>query len=83
MIFATEQLKSLLQCLYWHLEWMCMNVQIWLAIILLGLLKSSTAARSETDLAKLSARLTGTVQEALQPEQVSLWIKPYQRSQPQ
>ncbi len=43
----------------------------------------AAAARSETDLELLSNRLTGTVQEALQPEQVSLWIKPYQRSQPQ
>jgi hypothetical protein len=45
----------------------------------------AATARSETDLAQLSARLAGTVQEALQPEQVSLWLKPaadQQRIQP-
>jgi hypothetical protein len=31
-------------------------------------------ARSETDLAQLSARLVGTVQETLQPKTISLWI---------
>jgi hypothetical protein len=36
----------------------------------------ANAARSETDLEQLSAKLTGTVQETLQPEQVSLWLTP-------
>jgi hypothetical protein len=34
----------------------------------------AAAARSETDLEQLSAKLTGTVQETLQPAQVSLWL---------
>ncbi len=34
----------------------------------------AAAARSETDLAQLTSRLTGAVQEAIQPEQVSLWL---------
>lgn len=33
------------------------------------------AARSETDLEQLSARLTYTVQETLQPAQLSLWLQ--------
>ncbi len=36
----------------------------------------AAAARSETDLAQLTSRLTGAVQEAIQPEQVSLWLRP-------
>ena len=32
------------------------------------------AARSETDLEQLSAQLTDTLQEALQPEHISLWL---------
>jgi hypothetical protein len=35
----------------------------------------ASAARSETDLEQLSARLTRTVQETLQPEMMSLWLK--------
>ena len=35
----------------------------------------ATAARSETDLEQLSEHLTSTVQETLQPEQVSLWLQ--------
>jgi len=35
----------------------------------------AASARSETDLEQLSLQLTGTVQEALQPEQVSLWLR--------
>ena len=34
----------------------------------------AAAARSEADLAQLADRLTDTVQETLQPEQVSLWL---------
>jgi hypothetical protein len=36
----------------------------------------AAAARSETDLEQLSRRLTGAIQETLQPEQVSLWLTP-------
>jgi hypothetical protein len=36
----------------------------------------ATTARSETNLEQLSTSLTNTVQEALQPDQVSLWLKP-------
>jgi hypothetical protein len=36
----------------------------------------AAAARNETDLEQLSRRLTSAIQETLQPEQVSLWIKP-------
>jgi hypothetical protein len=35
----------------------------------------AAAARSETDMAQLSARLTGTIEETLQPERVNLWLK--------
>lgn len=35
----------------------------------------ATAARNETDIQQLSTRLTATVQETLQPEQVRLWLK--------
>jgi len=38
-------------------------------------------ASRETDLTQLTARLTGTVQEALQPEQITLWLKARQRSE--
>jgi len=41
------------------------------------LMAEFAAARSETDLAQLTTRLTGTVQEALQPEKASPWLKPY------
>jgi hypothetical protein len=37
-------------------------------------------ARSETDLEHLADRLAGTVQEALQPEHLSLWIVAYDRA---
>jgi hypothetical protein len=40
-----------------------------------ALAEFASAARSETDLAQLSSRLTSTVQETLQPEQVSLWMQ--------
>jgi hypothetical protein len=40
-----------------------------------ALVEFVTAARSETDLEHLSARLTTTVQETLQPEKVNLWIR--------
>jgi hypothetical protein len=43
-----------------------------------ALAEFAAAASRETDLAQLSGRLTGTVQEALQPEGVSLWLKPTQ-----
>jgi hypothetical protein len=36
----------------------------------------AAAARNETDLEQLSRRLTGAIQETLQPEQVSLWLTP-------
>jgi hypothetical protein len=39
----------------------------------------AAAARSETNLERLSSRLTGAVQETLHPERVVLWIKPIQR----
>jgi hypothetical protein len=39
----------------------------------------ATAARSETNLAQLSDYLTSTVQETLQPDQVSLWLQPLRR----
>jgi hypothetical protein len=39
-----------------------------------ALAEFATAARSETDLKQLSSRLTRTVQESLQPEQVGLWL---------
>jgi hypothetical protein len=39
------------------------------------LLAEFAAARSGTDLEQLTTRLTGTVQEALQPNQVSLWMQ--------
>lgn len=41
-----------------------------------ALAQFAAAARSETDLARLSARLTSTVQESLQPERISLWMQP-------
>jgi len=41
-----------------------------------ALAEFAATARSETDLGQLSSRLTNTVQEALHPEQVSLWLKP-------
>ncbi len=34
----------------------------------------AAAARSETELERLSNRLTTTVQESLQPRQVNLWL---------
>jgi hypothetical protein len=39
-----------------------------------ALAEFAAAARSETDLGQLSARLTGTVQETLQPRHISLWL---------
>jgi hypothetical protein len=39
----------------------------------------AAAARSETDLAQLTSRLTGAIQATLQPEQVSLWLRPSTR----
>jgi len=41
-----------------------------------ALAEFAATARNETDLGQLSSRLTNTVQEALHPEQVSLWLKP-------
>jgi len=38
------------------------------------------ASRSETDLEQLSEHLTGTVQETLQPERVTLWLFPYHQN---
>jgi hypothetical protein len=40
-----------------------------------ALAEFAAAARNETDLSKLTERLTGTVQETVNPQQVSLWIK--------
>jgi hypothetical protein len=40
-----------------------------------ALAEFAAAARSETDLEQLSARLITTVQETLQPEKVKLWIR--------
>jgi IS30 family transposase len=40
-----------------------------------ALAEFAAAARSETDLAQLSKHLTGTVQQALQPEQITLWLR--------
>jgi hypothetical protein len=40
-----------------------------------ALAEFAAAARSQTDLAQLSAQLTGTVQETLQPEQIALWLR--------
>ncbi len=40
-----------------------------------ALAEFAAAARSETDLDRLAARLGTTVSETLQPEQVSLWMK--------
>jgi hypothetical protein len=42
----------------------------------MALAEFAAAARSETDLEQLSRRLTGAIQETLQPEQVSLWLTP-------
>jgi hypothetical protein len=41
-----------------------------------ALAEFAAAARSETDLDQLSNHLTNTVRQTLQPEQVSLWLKP-------
>ena len=38
--------------------------------------------RDETDMAALTAELVGLVQETMQPEQVSLWLKPAVNQQP-
>ena len=40
-----------------------------------ALAEFAAAARNETDLIKITERLTGTVQESMNPQQVSLWIK--------
>ena len=40
-----------------------------------ALAEFAAAARQETDLAQLSTHLTNTLQETLQPEQVSLWMQ--------
>jgi len=40
-----------------------------------ALAEFAAAARSETDLIKITERLTGTVQESMNPQQISLWIK--------
>jgi hypothetical protein len=45
-----------------------------------ALAEFAAAARSQTDLAQLTKHLTGTVQEALQPEQITLWLKATQHS---
>jgi hypothetical protein len=45
-----------------------------------ALAEFADSARSETDLGQLSQRLTGTVQETLQPERVSLWLRTQSRS---
>ncbi|MFO7679014.1 MAG: hypothetical protein R6X34_03105 [Chloroflexota bacterium] len=39
-------------------------------------------ARDETDMDKLTAELVRMVQETMQPESVSLWLKPMERSEP-
>ena len=36
----------------------------------------ATTCRDETDLDKLTARLVEVVQETMQPESVTLWLKP-------
>ncbi len=41
-----------------------------------ALAEFAAAARSETDLERLSNHLTTTVQESLQPQQVNLWLMP-------
>ncbi len=41
----------------------------------LALAEFAAAARSETDLRKLTQSLTGAVQETVNPQQVSLWIR--------
>jgi O-antigen/teichoic acid export membrane protein len=41
-----------------------------------ALAEFAAVARSGNDLAQLSERLTTTVQETLQPQQISLWLKP-------
>jgi hypothetical protein len=38
------------------------------------------AARDETDLERLSARLVGVVDETMQPEAVGLWLRPAART---
>jgi len=40
-----------------------------------ALAEFAAAARNETDLVKITERLTGTVQETIRPQRVSLWIK--------
>jgi hypothetical protein len=42
----------------------------------------AAAARSETDLSQLASRLTGTVQETMQPDQVGLWLEARKISPP-
>ena len=52
---------------------------IWIAILHAGLRLSTTlaAARAETDLDKLTARLVEVVEETMQPESVTLWLKDF------
>jgi hypothetical protein len=45
-----------------------------------ALAEFAAAARSETNLEILSAKLVNVVQETLQPEQVSLWQTPTKRA---
>ena len=40
-----------------------------------ALAEFAATVRNETDLIKMTERLTGTVQESMNPQQVSLWIK--------
>ncbi len=46
-----------------------------------ALAEFATVARSETNLEQLSARLTDTVQETMQPNQINLWLKTQGRTQ--
>lgn len=45
----------------------------WLTV--LALAAFAAVARSETDISQLSTRLAGTVQAALLPQEISLWLQ--------
>jgi hypothetical protein len=50
----------------------------WLCLARL-LVQFAVTARDETDMDKLTAELVRVVQETMQPEQVSVWLKPTAR----